>query len=139
MGYGAPASTGAALANKKHGRISVSIQGDGDLMYAPGILWTMAHHRIPLLSVMQNNHAYHQELMHVQRMACRHNRGITRATIGTTLRDPNIDYAKVAQGMGVYAEGPITDPKDLRPAISRAMKVVKRGDPALLDVVTQPR
>ncbi len=139
MGYGAPASTGAALANKKHGRISVSIQGDGDLMYAPGVLWTMAHHRIPLLSVMQNNHAYHQELMHVQRMACRHNRGITRATIGTTLRDPNIDYAKVAQGMGVYAEGPITDPKDLGPAISRAMKVVKSGDPALLDVVTQPR
>jgi len=139
QGYGAPASAGAALANRKHGRISVSIQGDGDLMYAPGILWTMAHHRIPLLSVMQNNRAYHQELMHVQRMACRHNRGIDRATIGTTLQDPNIDYAKVAQGMGVYAEGPITDPKDLGPAISRAIAVVKRGEPALLDVVTEPR
>ncbi len=139
QGYGAPASAGAALANKKHGRLSVSIQGDGDLMYAPGILWTMAHHRIPLLSVMQNNRAYHQELMHVQRMAARHDRGITRATIGTTLQDPNIDYAKVAQGMGVYAEGPITDPKDLGPAIRRAIAVVKRGEPALLDVVTEPR
>jgi acetolactate synthase I/II/III large subunit len=139
QGYGAPASAGAALANKKHGRISVSIQGDGDLMYAPGILWTMAHHRIPLLSVMQNNRAYHQELMHIQRMAARHDRGITRANIGTTLQDPNIDYAKVAQGMGVYAEGPITDPKDLGPAIRRAIAVVKRGEPALLDVVTEPR
>ena len=139
QGYGAPASAGAALANKKHGRLSVSIQGDGDLMYAPGVLWTMAHHRIPLLSVMQNNRAYHQELMHVQRMAARHDRGITRATIGTTLQDPNIDYAKVAQGMGVYAEGPITDPKDLGPAIRRAIAVVKRGEPALLDVVTEPR
>ena len=108
-------------------------------MYAPGVLWTMAHHRIPLLSVMQNNRAYHQELMHVQRMACRHNRGIDRATIGTTIRDPNIDYAKVAQGMGVYAEGPITDPKDLGPAIRRAIAVVKRGEPALLDVLTEPR
>ena len=139
MGYGAPASAGAALANKKHGRLSVSIQGDGDLMYAPGILWTMAHHRIPLLSIMQNNRAYHQELMHVQRMAARHSRGIDRATIGTTLRDPNIDFAKVAQGMGVYAEGPITDPKDLAPAIRRALAVVKRGEPALLDVITEPR
>jgi len=100
QGYNAPAAAGAALANKKHGRLSVSIQGDGDLMYAPGILWTMAHHRIPLLSVMQNNRAYHQEVMHVQRMACRHERGVTRAHIGTTLQDPNIDYAKVAQGMG---------------------------------------
>jgi acetolactate synthase-1/2/3 large subunit len=139
QGYGAPATAGAALANKKHGRLSVSIQGDGDLMYAPGILWTMAHHRIPLLSVMQNNRAYHQELMHVQRMACRHNRGIDRANIGTTLQDPNIDFAKVAQGMGVYAEGPITNPKDLGPAIWRAIEVVKGGKPALLDVVTEAR
>ena len=139
QGYGAPASAGAALANKKHGRISVSIQGDGDLMYAPGILWTMAHHRIPLLSVVQDNRAYHQELMHVERMALRHNRAVTRATIGTTLQDPNIDFAKVAQGMGVYAEGPITDPKNLGPAIRRALEVVKRGEPALLDVITEPR
>jgi acetolactate synthase-1/2/3 large subunit len=135
----APNAAGAALANKKHGRVSVGIQGDGDLMYAPGVLWTMAHHHIPLLMVMQNNRAYHQEVMHVQRMANRHNRGITRADIGTTLKDPNIDYAKVAQGLGVYAEGPITDPKDLGPALKRAIEVVKRGEPALLDTVTEPR
>ena len=139
MGYGAPASAGAALANKKHGRLSVSIQTDGDLMYAPGILWTMAHHHIPLLSVMHNNRAYHQEVMHIQRMANRHNRGITRAGIGTTIQDPNIDFARVAQGMGVYAQGPITDPKDLGPALRRAIEVVKRGEPALIDAVTEPR
>jgi acetolactate synthase-1/2/3 large subunit len=88
---------------------------------------------------MQNNRAYHQELMHIQRMAARHDRGISRAHIGTTLQDPNIDYAKVAQGMGVFAEGPITNPKDLGPALRRALAVVKRGEPALLDVVTEPR
>ena len=47
--------------------------------------------------------------------------------------------AKVAQGFGVHAEGPITDPKDLGPAIKRAVEIVKRGEPALVDVVTQPR
>jgi thiamine pyrophosphate-dependent acetolactate synthase large subunit-like protein len=139
VGYGAPAALGAALANKKHGRLTVNIQNDGDLMYAPGILWTAAHHRVPLLNVMHNNRAYHQELMHVQRMANRHNRGIDRAHIGTTINDPNIDFAAVAKGMGVYGEGPITDPKDLGPAIRRAVEVVKRGEPALVDVVTQPR
>ena len=72
-------------------------------------------------------------------MANRHERGITRADIGTTLQDPNIDYAKLAQSMGVYAEGPISDPNDLGPAIKRAVEVVKRGEPALVDVVTQPR
>jgi acetolactate synthase I/II/III large subunit len=139
IGYTAPASVGAALANKKHGRLTVTIQPDGDLMYAPGILWTAAHHRIPLLMVMHNNRAYHQEVMHLQRMANRHNRGADRAHIGTTITDPNVDYAKVAQGLGVYAEGPIEKPADLAPALKRAIAVVKRGEPALVDVVTQPR
>jgi acetolactate synthase-1/2/3 large subunit len=139
VGYGAPAALGAALANKKHGRLTVTIQNDGDLMYAPGVLWTSAHHRIPLLSVMHNNRAYHQELMHVQRMADRHSRGVDRASIGTTLTDPNINFAMVAKGMGVYSEGPIEDPKDLGAAIKRAVDVVKRGEPALVEAVTQPR
>jgi hypothetical protein len=50
-------------ANKKHGRLSVTIQGDGDFLYAPGVWWTAAHHRIPLLAVMHNNRAYHQEVI----------------------------------------------------------------------------
>jgi acetolactate synthase-1/2/3 large subunit len=139
VGYGAPASVGAALANRKHGRLTVSIQNDGDLMYAPGVLWTAAHHRIPMLIVMHNNRAYHQELMQVQIMADRHNRGITNASIGSVLVDPPIDFSRLAQGMGVHAEGPISDPKDLAPAIRRAIEVVKGGNPALVDVLTQPR
>ncbi|MGH9356703.1 MAG: thiamine pyrophosphate-binding protein, partial [Terriglobia bacterium] len=139
MGYTAPASVGAALANRKYGRLTVNIQDDGDLLFAPGVLWTAAHHRIPLLTVMHNNRAYHEEAMHIERMACRHNRGIDRSWIGTTFNDPNIDFAKIAQGFGLYAEGPITDPKELGPALQRAIAVVKRGEPALVDVVTQPR
>ncbi len=139
VGYGAPAAAGAALANRKRGRLSVAIQADGDLMYAPGVLWTAAHHRIPLLSVMHNNRAYHQEVMHVQRMANRHNRGVTQASIGTTIDNPNIDFAGLARSMGVHAEGPITDPKDLGPAIRKALEAVKAGEPALVDVVSQPR
>ena len=139
IGYNAPAATGAALANRKHGRLTINVQQDGDLMYGPGVLWTAAHHHIPVLHVMHNNRAYHQELMHLQRMANRRNRGIDRTGIGTKLVDPNIDYAHVAKGLGVYAEGPISDPKDLQPAIRRAIAVVKGGEPALVDVVTQPR
>jgi thiamine pyrophosphate-dependent acetolactate synthase large subunit-like protein len=139
IGYTAPASIGAALANKKHGRLTVTIQPDGDLMYAPGVLWTAAHHRIPLLMVVHNNRAYHQELMHLQRMANRHNRGADRAHVGTTIADPNIDYARLAEGLGVHGVGPIDNPADLAPAFKRALDVVRRGEPALVDVVTQPR
>src|SRR5204863_9726431 len=139
IGYGAPAAVGAALANRKHGRLSVNIQCDGDLNYAPGVLWTAAHHRIPLLTVMHNNRAYHQERMYVQDMAVRAERGIDRADIGTAITDPNINYAALAKAYGMYGDGPIENPNDLGPAIRRALEVVKRGEPALVDVITQPR
>jgi acetolactate synthase I/II/III large subunit len=139
IGYGAPASVGGALANRRHGRLSVAIQTDGDLMYAPGVLWTAAHHKIPLLSVLHNNRAYHMELMHVQRMCNARNRGVDRGMIGSEITAPNVDYAQLARSMGIFAEGPITNPGDLGPALRRAIAVVKRGEPALVDVVTQVR
>lgn len=139
VGYMAPAALGAAVANKKHGRLSVCIQSDGDLMMAPGTLWTAAHHRIPMLTLMHNNRAYHMEIMQLQRMANQHNRGIETCGIGTTITDPNIDYAQMARSMGVEAEGPISDPAALAPAIRRGIAAVKRGNPYLIDVITQPR
>jgi acetolactate synthase I/II/III large subunit len=139
VGYNLPASLGAALANKKHGRLTLAFGGDGDFMFVPSTLWTAAHHRIPMLYIIHNNRAYHQEYMYLQAMAARHGRGITNADVGTTIKDPNVDYATVAKGFGVYGEGPITDPKDLGAALKRAIAVVKTGQPALVDVVTDPR
>ena len=55
IGYGIGASTGAALAAKHRDRFVVNVQCDGDLNYAPGSLWTAAHHELPLLSIMHNN------------------------------------------------------------------------------------
>jgi thiamine pyrophosphate-dependent acetolactate synthase large subunit-like protein len=143
LGYGLPASVGGAHANKQFGRFSVAIQGDGDCMYAPGAMWTAARHQIPLLSVMHNNKGYHQEVMHVQRLSNRRvrvaNNGKDFGPIGTRIENPDVDYAQLAKSMGWYAEGPITNPKDLGPALKRAVEVVKKGQPALLNTLTQPR
>ena len=139
VGYGAPAAVGAALANKAKGLLSVTFQPDGDLMYAPGVLWTAAHHKIPLLMVMHNNRGYYQEVLHLQRMAALHRRRPDTALVGNEIDNPAIDYAKLAQAHGVWAEGPISDPKLLKPALQRALAVVKSGRPALVDVVCQPR
>jgi thiamine pyrophosphate-dependent acetolactate synthase large subunit-like protein len=88
---------------------------------------------------MHNNRAYHQEVMHIQRMADRHQRGITNAGIGTTIKDPNIDFAAMAKSLGIHGEGPISDPNDLAPALHRGVELALRGEPVLVDVVTQPR
>jgi acetolactate synthase-1/2/3 large subunit len=139
VGYNLPASLGAALANKEHGRLTVAFGGDGDFMFNPGTLWTAAHHKIPMLYIVHNNRAYHQEYMYLLAMAARHGRGVEKADIGTTLKDPNIDYAMVARGMGAYGEGPVVDPNDLAGALKRAIAAVKSGQPAVVDVVTDPR
>jgi acetolactate synthase I/II/III large subunit len=39
----------------------------------------------------------------------------------------------------MYGIGPIENPADLGPALKKAIDVVKRGEPALVDVVSQPR
>jgi thiamine pyrophosphate-dependent acetolactate synthase large subunit-like protein len=143
LGYSLPASVGVAHANKALGRFTVNIQSDGDMMYAPGAIWTAARHHIPLLSVVHNNHGYHQEVMHVQRMSNRRNRvasnGKDFGPIGTRIENPNIDYAKLASSMGWWSAGPISDPAELGPTLKRAVEVVKSGQPAMVDVVSQPR
>jgi acetolactate synthase I/II/III large subunit len=143
VGYGAPASVGAALGNRDLGRFSVSIQSDGDLMYAPGVLWTAARHKIPLLAVMHNNRGYHQESMHVLRFANFRDREVNTGNdlgpVGTSIMNPDIQYHQLAQSLGWWAKGPIVDPADLAPAIQEAVAVVKSGQPALVNVMTQPR
>jgi thiamine pyrophosphate-dependent acetolactate synthase large subunit-like protein len=89
---------------------------------------------------MHNNRAYHQEVMHLQRIATRRQRGSDGpAKIGNVFEDPFIDYATLAKSMGWWSTGPITDPADLAPALKRAVDVVSQGEPALVDVVCQPR
>jgi len=136
VGYSNPAAVGAALANRKHGRLSINLQNDGDFMFLPSTLWTAAHHKIPMLTVMHNNRAYNQEVMLVGSIAAERNRDVTRCTIGNVIDTPNIDFAGMARSMGWYAEGPIEHPADLGPAIRRALAAVERGEPALLDTVT---
>ena len=108
-------------------------------MMLPGALWTLAHHNIPLLVIVHNNRAWHQETMHLKRMANFRGRGPTTWPIGTTITDPNIDFATLAHSMGVWSKGPIDDPAQLAPAIAAALAIVKGGKPALLDILTQPR
>jgi len=139
IGYDTQAAVGVALANKGTGRLTVAVVGDGDLNFGPGVLWTAAHHKIPLLFLVHNNRGYQAEVMIVQRMCSQRGRGTDHAHIGTALNDPEIDYKKIAQGYGLYAEGPIANPNDLAPALQRALARVRAGEPALVDVVSQAR
>lgn len=139
VGYAIGASLGAALALKGSGRLCIDLQPDGDLLACTSALWTAAHHQIPLLMVMHNNRSLYNSEEHAEEVARIRGRSVANKGIGTRLDQPPVDFATVARGFGIYAEGPIEDGRVLRPALERALKVVDEGRPALLDVVTQPR
>jgi len=103
------------------------------------VLWTAVHHKIPLLLVVHNNRAYHAEVMIVQRMCGSRGRGMANAHIGSMLNEPAINYSQMAKAYGMYSEGPIDHPRDLAAAYQRALAKVRAGEPALIDVVAQPR
>ena len=140
LGYGIGASIGAALAHKGTGKICVDIQSDGDLLMTTSALWTAAHHQIPLLTVIYNNQSFYNSEQHQGHIAQFRNRPLENAGIGTHLDNPTINFAKIAEGFGMYSEGPIRNAADLRPALQRALKVVKeQGIPALVDVIAEAR
>ncbi|MGH8065750.1 MAG: thiamine pyrophosphate-dependent enzyme, partial [Candidatus Entotheonellia bacterium] len=140
VGYAVGASLGAALADKGSGRLCIDLQPDGDLLACTSALWTAAHHQIPLLMVMHNNRSLYNSEEHGEQVARIRGRPVANAGIGTRLDAPPVDFATVARGFGIYAEGPVEDAHALRPALERALKVVaEEGRAALVDVVAQPR
>jgi len=140
VGYGMGASVGAALAHLGTEKLCVDIQDDGDLLMTPSALWTAVHHKIPLLIVMNNNQSFYNSENHQIEIAKFRERSVENAGIGTHLDHPPINFAKMAECFGVYGEGPIQRPEDLRPALQRALKVVKEKRlPALVDVILEAR
>lgn len=105
-GVRAGSAVGAALANRPHGRVSIALLKESELACAPGVLWTAAHHRIPLLCVAERT------------------------------ADGTMDVPLLAKSLGVWSEGPIANPLDLALAFARGLERVKRGEPALIEVVT---
>ncbi|MBI3913057.1 MAG: thiamine pyrophosphate-binding protein [Chloroflexi bacterium] len=130
---------GVALAHKGSGKVVVDIQPDGDLMFDPGALWVAANQKLPMLVVMHNNRAYYNDWEHQIRIAEQRGTPVENAWVGQAINDPAPDFAALARSFGWHAEGPIEEPREIAPALSRALRVVKGGQPALVDTVTRFR
>jgi thiamine pyrophosphate-dependent acetolactate synthase large subunit-like protein len=141
LGYCMPASIGAALALKNQNKIVINFQPDGDMLFTSSALWTAAHYHIPLLTIMFNNRLYYNDAEHNKLVAMERGRDAEVAFHnGGDINDPPVDFAKLAQAQGVYGEGPIEKPDQIRSAVERAIRVVEaQREPALVDVVVKAR
>lgn len=140
LGYGIGATIGACLATRGTGTLVVDVQPDGDLMFVPGGLWTLAHHRLPALIVVYNNRSYFNDEEHQHRMADHRGRDRARAVIGTRIEEPVIDFARLAESMGVMGLGPVEEGERLVATLAQAVRHIRQERrPVLVDVVTQNR
>ncbi|WP_102348632.1 thiamine pyrophosphate-binding protein [Bacillus sp. Marseille-P3661] len=137
LGYGIGATIGACLAHRNTDKLIVNIQSDGDLLFTPGGLWTLAHHKLPALIIMNNNRSYYNSEEHQKTTARKRGRDEKRAVIGTLLEDPNVNFAQLAQSMGVVGIGPIEKPSDIDAALKKAIQIIKTEKrPVLVDIIT---
>src|SRR3954453_13149093 len=102
-------SLGVALAHKKHGRIVVDLQPDGDLMFDAGALWVAAKYEVPMLIVMYNNRAYFNDWEHQLRRAGLSGTDEKKAHIVMDLCGTQPDFGALARSIGVSRIGPIQD------------------------------
>ena len=138
VGAGPGVSVGTALGLRGTGRIPVAVLGDGDYLMGVNALWTAARARIPLMVVVANNRAYHNDEVHQAHMAKERGRPVENKHIGQRLDDPAVDLAAMAKAQGFQAEGPVTDLKDLPAALLRGADVVRGGGCYMVEVLINP-
>jgi len=99
IGDAPPMAVGAALACPDRKVIAVS--GDGAAMYSLQSLWTMARERLDVVTIICANRSYNILNIELSRVGALNPGPKTLAMLD--LHDPELDFVKLAQGMGVEA------------------------------------
>ena len=122
IGFAIAGAIGISLAHPE--RRVVAVIGDGSAMYGVQALWTAAHLGLPITYVIANNRGY--RILKERIVAY----GGRESFTGMELRRPEIDFAALAESLGVPARR-VSAPDELRDAMREALG---RAGPALLDV-----
>ena len=122
IGFAIAGAIGISLAHPE--RRVVAVIGDGSAMYGVQALWTAAHLGLPITYVIANNRGY--RILKERIVAY----GGRESFTGMELRRPEIDFAALAESLGVPARR-VSAPDEIRDAMREALG---RAGPALLDV-----
>ncbi|MEF2978940.1 thiamine pyrophosphate-binding protein [Subtercola sp. YIM 133946] len=137
IGSGPGMLVGAALALRGSDRIPIGVLGDGDYLMGVQALWTAARYSIPLIAVVSNNRSYFNDEVHQQKVAETRGRDVSRKWIGQRIDDPAPDLAGLARAQGLEGIGPVTEPAELRRALTEALRLYREGRAVVVDVVVE--
>jgi acetolactate synthase-1/2/3 large subunit len=126
IGDGMPVATGAALAGG--GRRVINLQADGSGMYSLQSLWTQARERLPVTTIVISNRKYQILIGEYKKVG---------AVPGPTamrmldLGNPDLDWVKLAEGMGVEAARADT----MEQCADLLRRSLHSGEPFLIELV----
>lgn len=127
IGQGIPVATGAAVACPD--RKIINTQADGSAMYTLQGLWTQAREQLDVVTILFSNRAYAILQGELQRVGADENSRKAREMLD--LSNPTIQWAAIAQGLGVEASR-ATTAEALSDQLAAALQ--KRG-PHLIEAV----
>ncbi len=99
IGQGLPCAAGAAIACP--GRRVIAFQADGSAMYTVQALWTQARESLNVTTLLCNNRSYRILQIELARSGVAEPGLKARAL--TSLSNPDLDWVRIARGMGVRA------------------------------------
>jgi acetolactate synthase-1/2/3 large subunit len=118
IGQGTPVATGAAVARPDVK--TVCLAGDGAAMYTIQSLWTMARENLDVLTLVFVNNAYRILKIELARTGAGNPGPAANGML--SLGNPDIDWVKLSESMGVHAENARTC-AEFNDAVARAMAV----------------
>ena len=131
LGWGLGAALGVQMALPD--QQVISIVGDGGMLFGQTeTLWSISRYDAPVLVVVMNNHCYN-ETRNRNLSASAGRQFQTGRELTSYLGDPDVDFAKIAEAYSIKGEK-VHDPKDLGPALKRAVKTMNGGRPYMLDL-----
>ena len=98
-GIGVALPQAAAIKLAKPERPVVALSGDGSLMYSAAALWSLAHYKLPVVTILFNNSSYRilkQRTRAIGDHSARENR-----FVAMDLTEPAIDFMALAAAHGV--------------------------------------
>ena len=122
LGYGLGLAMGAKLAHPD--RLCINVWGDAAIGFTGMDFETAVRERIPILSVLFNNHSMAIEIPVMP---------TSQAKYGAT--DISGNYAMMAEAFGGYGER-VESPDEIIPALKRGIRKTEEGVPVLLEFMT---
>ncbi|MEA2495180.1 MAG: acetolactate synthase large subunit [Thermoleophilaceae bacterium] len=127
IGQGLPVAVGAAVACPD--RPVIALEADGSAMYTIQSLWTMAREGLDVTVVIFNNRSYGILNIELERVGAKAGGPEARAQLD--LAGPNLDFVKIANGLGVPSVRVETS-EDLMTALQRS---IAEPGPHLIETV----